>query len=496
MNTSITIIKMEWRLLTADRTAWLALAVCVIASIAAITNGARLARERQAAVQEVRSEVRRAREAVQAKAQLYESEIERKLIPFTIPVPYPGPTNPFWASWNARPFALLPPGPLAALTVGNEEMQPTVIPVYSPGYTPIQQTPNPLAMLSGHWDLTFVVVYLLPLLIISLTFNLVAGERETGRLVLLLSQPLTLRTLVMAKLLLRLLLIVGATGLSIGIELFLQRDVIGSAGAGRIGTWCAFAGVYGVFWCAISIMVNSFNYKAATNALILLTCWIFLAVLLPAVLLFAARVRYPLPSRLQYINSERDIDDHLKKIKPLSREPNLAATRDRFLKMFFDHHPEITSYAKYDSEEGRYRIFNEAKREEKERLMKPLQDEVERAQHGQEIIVERMSYVIPPLLLERSLETVSGSGPARYTAYRNEVNDFVLSWRAWFWPKLFRNAVFASDDYMRIPEFTFVEEPFVPNRRQIAEPFASLIAFSLAFGSLGQWRFRRYRVVE
>ncbi len=49
----------------------------------------------------------------------------------------------------------------------------------------------------------------------------------------------------------------------------------------------------------------------------------------------AARVRHPLPSRLQYINSERDIDDQLKCIKPLSREPNLAATRDRFLKMFF-----------------------------------------------------------------------------------------------------------------------------------------------------------------
>ncbi len=81
-----------------------------------------------------------------------------------------------------------------------------------------------------------------------------------------------------------------------------------------------------------------------------------------------------------------------------------------------------------------------------------------------------MSYVTPPLLLERSLETVAGSGPDRYTAYRNEVNGFVLSWRAWFWPKLFRNTVFASDNYMRIPEFTFVEERRRPPIHQDDRP--------------------------
>jgi ABC-2 type transport system permease protein len=62
---------------------------------------------------------------------------------------------------------------------------------------------NPSHLLSGHFDLAFVIVYLFPLLIFALSYNLLSAEREIGTLRLLMSQPLALRTLVPGKVLVR-----------------------------------------------------------------------------------------------------------------------------------------------------------------------------------------------------------------------------------------------------------------------------------------------------
>ena len=61
----------------------------------------------------------------------------------------------------------------------------------------------------GRFDLAFVVVYLLPLLVLALSFNVLSEEREQGTLALTLSQPVSARGVVAAKLAFRALLVVG-----------------------------------------------------------------------------------------------------------------------------------------------------------------------------------------------------------------------------------------------------------------------------------------------
>ena len=51
----------------------------------------------------------------------------------------------------------------------------------------------------GRFDLAFVLIYLYPLLILALTYNLLSAEKEQGTLALALSQPVSLRTLVSAR---------------------------------------------------------------------------------------------------------------------------------------------------------------------------------------------------------------------------------------------------------------------------------------------------------
>ena len=64
---------------------------------------------------------------------------------------------------------------------------------------------NPQRLLSGRLDLAFVLIYLYPLLILAISYNLLSAEQEQGTLALLLSQPVSLRTVILAKVAVRVL---------------------------------------------------------------------------------------------------------------------------------------------------------------------------------------------------------------------------------------------------------------------------------------------------
>ncbi|MEX0274536.1 MAG: ABC transporter permease, partial [Flavobacteriaceae bacterium] len=62
---------------------------------------------------------------------------------------------------------------------------------------------SPVQLLFGSFDLAFVIVYLLPLLIIAFSYNVLSAERESGTLRLLASQPIGVQSWVLQKIGLR-----------------------------------------------------------------------------------------------------------------------------------------------------------------------------------------------------------------------------------------------------------------------------------------------------
>jgi ABC-2 type transport system permease protein len=68
--------------------------------------------------------------------------------------------------------------------------------------TEIENTWN---LLSGHFDFAFVIVFVLPLLVTTLGYNLLSAEREHGTLRMLCSQPLSIAMLMTGKVVVRML---------------------------------------------------------------------------------------------------------------------------------------------------------------------------------------------------------------------------------------------------------------------------------------------------
>src|SRR5690349_1982892 len=87
---------------------------------------------------------------------------------------------------NERGYlALLPPAPLSALAIGQGDVYPNYIKVTARSLDALvsgDQIEHPLAVASGQFDAAFVVLFLYPLLIFAISFDLTATERDQGTL--------------------------------------------------------------------------------------------------------------------------------------------------------------------------------------------------------------------------------------------------------------------------------------------------------------------------
>jgi hypothetical protein len=185
------IIKHEWRNLIADRTLPLiALLLALLIGYGVYNGQAWLSSYR--ASSEGLPEKSRERLA-KMKDQL--SAAEKRNPP---PQNLAALTNPFRAA-TVTQQAILPASPLEALAVGQSDLLPnrTEVTVWSgsrPGAGNYDYQ-SPINLLAGRFDLAFALIYLYPLLILSLSYNLISAEREQGTLAMLLAQPVSLKTL-------------------------------------------------------------------------------------------------------------------------------------------------------------------------------------------------------------------------------------------------------------------------------------------------------------
>jgi ABC-2 type transport system permease protein len=114
------------------------------------------------------------------------------------------------------PFVVMPPAPLSAFSIGQSDVYPYYFKLGLRSKQTVlnsDEIENPLNLLSGRFDLAFVIVYLFPLLILSLTYNLISEEKENATLALALSQPIRLSTLIAQKTLFRGLFLIALCGL-------------------------------------------------------------------------------------------------------------------------------------------------------------------------------------------------------------------------------------------------------------------------------------------
>jgi ABC-2 type transport system permease protein len=330
---------------------------------------------------------------------------------------------------------------------------------------------SPVQLLFGSFDLAFVIIYLLPLIIIAFSYNVLSAEKEQGTLRLLAAQPIGIPQWVLQKLGLRFFWL-SVVVLSCLLVAFLA---VGFNPFSQAGPFLLLAGlilVYMLFWFALAFLVNIRVGSSARNAVALLGLWVGFVLLIPSVLNQLGSTLYPIPSRTLMINEMRGL------------KAEMTDKQDEILDNFLRDHPE---YALNDTAQSRgfYHRYMASQRLVEEELA-PLVDAYEDQLQLQQRWIGRFNWVSPAVTIQESLNRLAGNATDDYMRYRAQVVAFAGSWRDHLMPFLYNNRDFTTEDYADLPRFEYV-----PGRSSSNAAVLSVLGISIALIIGGVVSYRR-----
>lgn len=361
-------------------------------------------------------------------------------------------------------YAVASTAPLAALTVGESDRQPSHYRITArlrEAQLTATQLEHPLAMLVGHLDLAFVVVVLLPLSLIALGFDMTASERRAGTLGLLLARPVRLRDVVVGKLVTRSLVVLAMVGVAmagaLGLSAWSTETLV------RLSWWGAFALAYAAFWLGLTACVDARGRSAPVQALTLVAVWLGTVVLLPGAIELTARVVRPSPSGPQLATAVR------------AATHATAVETGRQLGPFLEDHP-ASGVGRVGMQQ--YAALQEAREASMARRLRPTLAAFETQRAARRAFLARLRYLSPAMLAQFAFADIAGTSDARQQAFDEQAARFQQSWKAFFGPRLLEARPLDVGDYAEIPSFTFLEEPDGAIVRRIALPLTVLVCGS------------------
>ncbi|MEO1486003.1 MAG: DUF3526 domain-containing protein [Bacteroidota bacterium] len=338
---------------------------------------------------------------------------------------------------------------------------------------------SPVQLLFGSFDLAFVVVYLLPLLIIAFSYNVLSAEKESGSLRLLAAQPLRLQTWVLQKLGLRFFWMFVLVMIST-LVVFLLSGIHPFEQGVRFWSLFGLIMAYTLFWFALAFLVNLWVGSSAKNAVALLGLWIVFVLLAPSALNQLGNTLYPMPSRTLMINEMRQL------------KAEMTEKQDEILNNFLRDHPE---YAINDTTQSRgfyhrYMASQKLVREELAPLVNSYEDQLKKQQNW----INVFKWISPAIIAQESLNRMAGTSTQDYENFRNQVVAFAGDWRNHLIPLLFNNEKFTTKDVAGLPEFRFTPLQKGTSKESIILMVLGLMIF--AFGFTYKTQTSTYRMLK
>lgn len=474
------VMKHEWRLLTAERTAWVVVALFAVAIAAGVYNGARWVRFQKETINQLTQEERTRLDGILAQARNAE-------LPTAANQPGAAdqwdPRHPYYlGNTRGQRYAYLPPAALGVTAIGQSDLHPWYFKVSTDlkqNFANNYELENPLKLLAGRFDLAFVILYLYPLLILALSFNLLSGERERGTLALLLSQPVKLRDVVLGKAGVHLLIALLSVLIFATVGLLLAGVPLHTGAAlAHFALWALAVIAYGAFWFGLALLVNARGQSSATNAMVLAAAWLLFVVLLPSAANALATTLYPTPSRVEYIQTLRAASD------------GEAGERSRLMAAFYEDHPELARGNSVSRREE-FALTKEQLNQRTEAALRPLNLRFAAQLARQQSFVNRFRFLSPALLLQETLYDVAGAGQARHRHFMTTVDDFHRAWKDYFYPRIARRQLISSNEFAQLPRYEYREESTSAVWRRAAVPLLSALAVALLLIAFSLRAYRR-----
>ncbi|OBU61254.1 ABC transporter permease subunit [Stenotrophomonas maltophilia] len=357
---------------------------------------------------------------------------------------------------------VLPPAAMTSVSIGQAEAYPYTADVVALGdRTQLFRNVwadigNPAARAAGRFDLAFVIVFLLPLVILAASYDLWARERERGIAALVLSQPVAVGRLIAVKALAR----GGVVLLPAGVILVGAAAWSGAESLAGLGLLSLVILAYGGFWLAVAVLIGCFARRTTEAAIAAGAVWLLIVVMAPSLTLAAVNLAVPPPSQMQLATDVKARLAATARQQTLHRRSASTAVRSS-TPVIPDHVRE--AYADLLATDLD---------------LAPLIESHERAQDARHRVLDNVRLLMPAVAVQDALDRIAGSDADRALAFQDQVHAFWQARRLLHKAYLDRDAPQTLAEYEALPRFWFVE-PAGAGRRGLRADLAALLAATL-----------------
>jgi ABC-2 type transport system permease protein len=396
----------------------------------------------------------------------------------------PQGTNAGAVGAETAAYAVLPPTGLAALSIGQSDISLSYVPVNMRNIVDVtrySEIENPVNLATGAFDISFVIIFLLPIFILALTYDVLSSEKEQGTLAMIMAHPISLRELMTCKLITRFMILLGvvavaglASTLAVGTQLDNPETWM------RFGFWAGACLLYGMFWFFLAVFVNAMGKSSATNGLILAGSWLLFVVIVPTLVSIVATTLYPAPSRMDLVTASREA------------QTEASFQYMKALDEFYYDHLELVPNAEDKARD--FLTLSIANSEAIEKEVRPLYDQFQSQLNRQEGLVQQYQYLSPAIMMQQALNEVSGTSADRYEDFMGQVFDFHKEWKDYFAVRFLSKDPLVSADYDRFPEFEYRPESLSDVIARLSPALIGLFGVMILAGVAAFVRLRSYQV--
>ena len=408
----------EWRLLVRSKLAVAALMLLLVLSALAVLCGVR--------------EVARQQQTIAHLAELQQQDLDTQAHKYA----RGGDAGAaayytFHGTWDA-------PSATAFLALGLRDAAPYVLRVRAlalQAQLHEGESFNPELALAGRFDFAFVLVYLAPLFLIALLYDLVSSERQSGRLGTLLALPGAGRRLWLRRAGLRMALVFGCLMLPV---------LVGALGSGT--TMAAVASVllttaaYLTFWSGLAMLVATRSASSTANAMALMGCWAVLTLILPTLANAALARAVPVHQGVELMLAQRQAVHGAWDLPP-----------DATMAKFFRTHPEWKDTAPLPS--GFHWKWYYALQQLGDESVAPQLAAYREGLLARQRWTVRLGWLLPGVGVQAVLHRQANTDLIAQLAYQDRIADFHARLRAFYYPYLFNDVRFGSQDFAAQPRF-------------------------------------------
>jgi len=386
--------------------------------------------------QNQKAEIEKIQEKVEADKQEYLAKYEEGELT-DVNRPWIDMSSPFWAIWHTPTYHLKTPSPAMVYSIGQAEQYGFYkrVTFWASPYDAdmAEEIANPERLQTGTLDLAFVLLFLLPLLLLILLYNIKSAEAEQGFLPLIEVQAASKNSWLTARLLFYFLL---TTLVVIGLLVYgaMLTNVFKTA-SNAFGQMLLYSLLYLAFWSLIFFFILKNGKSILGNTLQMVGIWLLLAFVIPAIVHQSVSIVKPANLMTDFI----EVRD---------KQQDLYANDSIFKKKLIDLFPDIVNSPVYqDSTKinlARNRSVSALVNELKKESVRPIEEESQEKNN----LIQATYWFNPVSFFQNKLNQISQTHYNDYQAYRTEIQALIDKRAAVLVKELWNDAKVDKEKYL------------------------------------------------